>query len=204
VDAGRIGVVPNGADHLDAVAADDSLWQRHALGDRPYLLAVGSANPTKNHAAMQAAFDSLKLANAARLVIAGGGDARVFAAGAPDSGPALRLGRVGDAQLKSLYQHAAGLVFPSIYEGFGLPALEAMACGCPVAAADAAALPEVCGDAALRFDPRSVESIAEAMRALLGDEALRARLRARGLVRAQAFRWDGAASALRAELAGLG
>ena len=212
VTEARIGVVHNGADHLDAVAADDSLVLQHGLADRPFLLAVGSANPTKNHAAMQAAFVSLQLAGSARLVIAGGGDPRVFAGGghppvfaasAPDAGPALLLGRVSDAQLKSLYQHAAGLVFPSTYEGFGLPALEAMACGCPVAAANAAALPEVCGDAALRFDPGSVEAIAAAMHTLLTDAAAAELLRARGLARVQAFHWDAAASTLRAELAGL-
>jgi len=202
----HIGVVPNGSDHLDGVIPDDSVLRRHGLVGVPYLLAVGSANPTKNHTALRAAFAQRPAVDAARLVIVGGADARVFAVGdgagvSAGAGQALQVGRVDDAQLKALYQQAVGLVFPSLYEGFGLPALEAMACGCPVAAADAAALPEVCGGAALLFDPHSVSAIAAAMHTLLSDAGERGRLRARGHARALAFRWDAAAGALLAQLA---
>jgi len=168
----HIGVVPNGSDHLDGVIPDDSVLRRHGLVGVPYLLAVGSANPTKNHTALRAAFAQRPAVDAARLVIVGGADARVFA--------------VGDG---------AG-----VSAGAG-PAREAMACGCPVAAADAAALPEVCGGAALLFDPHSVSAIAAAMHTLLSDAAERERLRALGHTRALAFGWDAAAGALLAQLA---
>jgi glycosyltransferase involved in cell wall biosynthesis len=97
------------------------------------------------------------------------------------------LGHVTAQALASLYRRAQALVFPSLYEGFGAPPLEAMACGCPVACSDGALLPEVCGDAALPFDPRSVESIAGAR--VSGDAGLREQLRRARLDRAQSFTW---------------
>jgi len=99
-------------------------------------------------------------------------------------------GRVDDAALAELYRQAAVMVFPSRYEGFGLPALEAMACGCPVIASDRASLPEVVGDAALRVDPDDVEAMAAALRRVLGDARLRSELRRRGLARAAGLSWD--------------
>jgi glycosyltransferase involved in cell wall biosynthesis len=108
----------------------------------------------------------------------------------------LRLGPVNDRELKALYGAAQALVFPSTYEGFGLPPVEAMACGCPVAAARAASLPEVCGDAALYFDPHRIDSIRDAVQRLLDDAALQDDLRQRGLRRAATFRWPAAARAL--------
>jgi glycosyltransferase involved in cell wall biosynthesis len=107
-------------------------------------------------------------------------------AGIAPAGVEIR-GYVSDEELVSLYQTAAALVFPSLYEGFGQPPLEAMACGCPVAAAATGAVPEVCGDAARLFDPWSVDGIAEAMEDVLGrpDE-----LAARGLARAALFSWE--------------
>jgi glycosyltransferase involved in cell wall biosynthesis len=193
----RLHLVPNGADHLSAVVPDPDILRTLGLADRPFLLAVGSANPTKNLESLAQAFEASGLARQARLVIAGGRNARVFAGGeAPASAGVLRLGHIGDAPLKALYQAAAGLVFPSSYEGFGLPPLEAMACGCPVAASDRASVPEVCGDAARLFDPGSRAELTEAMRSLLEDEGLRATLRARGLARAAGFGWDASAAAL--------
>ena len=98
-----------------------------------------------------------------------------------------RLGSVSSERVASLYRRAACLVFPSLYEGFGLPPLEAMACGCPVAAANAGAIPEVCGDAAVLFDPLDVDSIAAGV--LEADERSR-ELREKGLARAAAFSWE--------------
>jgi glycosyltransferase involved in cell wall biosynthesis len=197
----RIGVLRNGCEHLDDIVADDSMLARHGLADTRFLLAVGSANPSKNLAALVAAYAQLPADAARRLVIAGGGNERVFATGeAPDPPGVVRTGAAGDAQLAALYRHATALIFPSLYEGFGLIPLEAMRCGCPVAAARAAAIPEVCGDAVLYFDPHSVPAIAEAMQRLLSDAALREQLRCAGEQHARGFCWSDAAAVLRAEV----
>lgn len=201
LDPARLGVVPNGCDHLQAVVPDDSVLARHGLAGTRFLLAVASANPTKNLAALVAAYARLPADPMRRLVIVGGANPRVFAESATSDPPGvLRTGPLGDAELKALYGHATAFVFPSMYEGFGLPPLEAMACGCPVAAAQAAAIPEVCGDAALYFDPQSVDAIAAALQRLFTDESLRERLRTAGQARAATFRWSRAAATLRAEL----
>jgi glycosyltransferase involved in cell wall biosynthesis len=97
------------------------------------------------------------------------------------------LGVVSPTELASLYRRAACLVYPSLYEGFGMPPLEAMASGCPVAAADVGAIPEVCGDAAVLFDPTDVDAIAAGI--LEADER-REELSERGLARAARFTWD--------------
>jgi glycosyltransferase involved in cell wall biosynthesis len=207
VDASRFALVPNGADHLDAVEPDDTVLDRHGLRGQRFLLAVGSDNPTKNHAALLAAFAALSDQSGLRLVMAGGRNAAVFADRLHEPVPGVtRIGQVGDAQLKSLYGHALALVFPSLYEGFGLPPLEAMACGCAVAASHAASLPEVCGSAALYFDPLDADSIAAALRRLSGDADLRRSLRAAGARHAAGYPWSASAAALLAALhsAGLG
>ena len=100
------------------------------------------------------------------------------------------LGFVSDDTLAALYRLAAVFVFPSLYEGFGLPPLEAMASGAPVITSNVSSLPEVVGDAALLIDPYDPEAIADAMARVLSDETLRAQLRARGLLRARHFSWE--------------
>jgi glycosyltransferase involved in cell wall biosynthesis len=203
----RWAVVPDGCDHLDAVVPDPSALQRFGLQGRRFLLGVASANPTKNLSRLVEAFGRLCGAPdgsdaAVRLVLVGGRNDAVFAAAVDPSGPprVLRTGPVDDATLKTLYLHARALIFPSLYEGFGLPPLEAMALGCPVVAACAASLPEVCGDAALYVDPTSVESIADGMRRVLDDDALCARLAVAGRARAATMTWAAAAQRLLAAL----
>ena len=102
------------------------------------------------------------------------------------------LGNVPAAELVSLYQRASALVFPSLYEGFGLPPLEAMACGCPVACSNAASLPEICGDAARYFAPDDPAEIARAVGEVLDEPAAWS---ARGIAQAAGFTWDHSAEA---------
>ncbi len=122
---------------------------------------------------------------ALRLLLTGGGHSGETPEGVE------ALGNVSLDELVSLYRRAAALVFPSLYEGFGLPPLEAMACGCPVACSDAASLPEVCGDAARYFSPDDAEGMAEAVAELLDDPAPWVE---RGLARASEFTWERAAA----------
>jgi glycosyltransferase involved in cell wall biosynthesis len=131
------------------------------------------------------------------LAVAGAADPAVFRAGGGPAADAGRiLGRVTDAELRALYENAICLIFPSRYEGFGLPPLEAMTCGCPLVAAHAGAVPEVCGDAALWFDPLRPETLVEALERLLDEEGLAAGMRDAGLKRAALYTWEKAALAL--------
>jgi glycosyltransferase involved in cell wall biosynthesis len=130
-------------------------------------------------------------------VVAGGGTSRAFAASnaAPLSNSVF-LDHVSDATIKALYRSALCLVFPSRYEGFGLPPLEAMACGCPVIVSRAASMPEICGDAALYCDPDRPDTVAASIRLIMTDPVLRAKLIASGRERAQLFSWERSASTL--------
>lgn len=204
VPTAAIGIVPNGSEHLTSTPADATVLDRLQLRGRRFALAVGSANPLKNLAALLQAWQRLPDDDDLRLVVVGGSDAAVFADGAaarqaPD-GRIVHAGVLDDASLKALYQAATLLVFPSLDEGFGLPPLEAMALGCPVVAARAGALPEVCGDAAVYVDPSDGAAIAEAVMRVAGDAELRRQLAAAGRQRAAAFTWPRAAAALLAQL----
>jgi glycosyltransferase involved in cell wall biosynthesis len=205
VKPSALRVLTWGAGHFAELTADESLLSLPALQGRPFFLAVGSANRTKNLRALVQAFSGeLRGLNVA-LVIVGGRNQAVFSDEAFERDAAtdtriLKVGRVSDEQLNSLYQHAVAFVFPSLYEGFGLPPLEAMACGCPVLASNAASMPEVCGDAALYFDPSSTHQIGAAMRRMLDEPALRQQLRLRGAERVKRFTWDAAAAQLMAHL----
>jgi glycosyltransferase involved in cell wall biosynthesis len=174
-----------------AIEPDTAVLEGHGL-DAPFFLYVGSAYPYKNLARLIEAF--ARTDGGYRLVLAGdqedfGGALRERAAAL---GPAERVrftGRVSEAELAALYGAALAYAFVSWSEGFGLPGLEAMAAGVPVVAARAGSLPEVYGDAALYCDPLDVESIASALAEVASDEALRARLVARGRQRAGEFSW---------------
>ena len=156
----------------------------------PYLLHVGSHKPHKNLARLLEALKRVPK------------DVRLLLSGPPDpvtvrhverlalSGRVVFCGLIPEAELPAYYRGALALMIPSLYEGFGLPALEAMACGTPVLASNVTALPEVIGDAGLFVDPHDVESIAEGIRWLVDDSALRERLRMKGLERARQFSWE--------------
>jgi len=201
VDPARTVVVPNGASHLADVAPDRSVLARHGLAPGGYVLAIGSPKRHKNLAAVAAALALLPEPRP-RLAIAGNVHPRgVPAVQVPDD--AVLPGGVNEGELKALYAHALCLAFPSFYEGFGIPPLEAMACGCPALVARTSSLPEVCGDAALYCDPRDPATLADAIARLLREPGLRAELAARGRARAALFTWDAAAARLFGVLADL-
>jgi glycosyltransferase involved in cell wall biosynthesis len=183
--------MPEGGEHILRVPADTAVLAKHGLSPQRYALAVGTRAAHKNLGALRDAA-ALLAARGMTLAVAGAVQAGVFS-GAADAAGARLLGRVTDAELRALYENALCLIFPSRYEGFGIPPLEAMWCGCPVLAARAGAVPEVCGDAALWFDAGGP---AAAVTRLLDEPGLADVLRARGRERAQRYAWDAAARRL--------
>jgi glycosyltransferase involved in cell wall biosynthesis len=163
-DPKKISVIPLGGDHASHSTADPSALQRFGLSGK-YVLAVSSHNPNKNFQRIVRAVSYLNYA--AQLVIAGGHDSRIYRNGLQLPAGVRVLGYVSDAELKSLYENAACFVFASLYEGFGLPPLEAMSCGCPVVLSHAASLPEIFEGVACFCDPYSPEDIARAIQRTL-------------------------------------
>jgi glycosyltransferase involved in cell wall biosynthesis len=171
----------------------------------PYLVYVGNLKPHKNLPRTLAAFSELAERLPHDFLVVGPGDPELLRRTIPARAAARVhfLGVVDDEQLKLTMAHASGLVLASLYEGFGLPPLEAMALGVPVLVAQRASLPEVCGDAALYCDPESVADIARGLDTLLTDEPERARLVERGREHARTFDWDVCAERTTAILAEL-
>lgn len=200
VPGDRIRVIPGGVDERFRPDADvESVRARLGL-ERPYVLAIGDRGPRKNLAALGLAVERLR-ADGIDLIVAGGG--RAHQLGTPPPG-ARDVGYVADEHLPGLYAGARAVVIPSLHEGFGLPALEAMASGTPVVASNRAALPEIVGEAGLQVAPGSVEALATAVMIATSDEELRAHLKAEGLRVARHYTWRRAASALHAELSRVG
>jgi len=178
---------------------------------RPYYVHVGNIKPYKNLGRLIEAFLMVRERVPHDLVIVGQseglitGESQEFFERVKGAADRIHLtGFVSHWELLSLVGHAKALIMPSLYEGFGLPPLEAMAAGVPVAVANVASLPEVCGHAALYFDPLRVEDIAEKLVRIITDTALRAQLTEKGLERSRLFTWDSCAQqtadALRAQL----
>ena len=158
----------------------------------PYLLYVGSRKPHKNLPRLLEAYSIASARRHLRLVLSGNPDRLTL-------GEIARLGLSGevaftdssaDGDLSDIYRGALAFVFPSLYEGFGLPPLEAMACGIPVLTSNICSLPEVVGDAAVLVDPTNVEAIAEGIDRVVSDSTLRGALRQRGFARVARFSWE--------------
>ena len=203
IPAGRIAVVPNGSEHLRRVAADPSALRRLDLESRRFFVFIGSPVPNKNLGLALQAFLRLREADA-RFVIVGAVDGSVFNQGLPALPPgAVVAGRLSDGQIAALLRHARALVFPSLYEGFGIPPLEAMVHRCPVIASDIAPVREVCGDAVLYFDPLDADALCRRMRQALDHPASLQPFVAAGEARVASFSWQRSAQLLLQALAAL-
>jgi len=197
VRSDRIDVVPLG---LGSVRRETPLDEREVrarfdLGERRVLLSLSAKRPHKNLLALIGALARIPAAERPVLVLAGyptahEAELRERAAGEGLAADVRFPEWLSAEELEGLWALAQAFVFPSLYEGFGLPVLEAMARGVPVACSNASSLPEVAGDAALLFDPHDESAIAEALRRLLRDPALRESLRTRGLARVAEFTWQ--------------
>lgn len=200
VRADDVAVIYNGVDQERfRPASEASIRQtREALRLPPrYVLGLGSLEPRKNFRGLLRAWSRAQehLAGSCELVIAGGGGRNFRDVALRTSSPHVRfLGYVPDAHLPALYSGAAAFAYPSVFEGFGLPVLEAMACGTPVVTSTTSSLPEVAGDAAVLVDPLDVEAVAEGIVSAVEERALRRRLRRKGLARARSFTWERAAA----------
>jgi glycosyltransferase involved in cell wall biosynthesis len=197
IDSGGIDVVPLGlgAVRRESPLAEQQVRARFDLGGRRTVLSLSAKRPHKNLAALIGALAKIDADRRPLLLLPGyptwhEQELRERARTAGVERDVRFLGWLSGAELEGLWAIADAFVFPSLYEGFGLPVLEAMARGVPVASSNASSLPEVAGEAALLFDPRDESAIAAALGRLLGDSALVEELRARGLERVRQFTWE--------------
>lgn len=204
--ADKVRVVPCGVDTERFRPADAAETARvraaHHLPAQ-YFLYLGTLEPRKNLVRLIAAYGKLRerFPDAPPLVLAGGKGwqyERIFAAAEKDNvrGHIIFPSYIPSADMAALYSGALAFVFPSLYEGFGMPPLEAMACGCPVLTSNAASLPEAAGNAALLCNPHKTAAIAKGLERMLTDAPLREMLRQRGFKRSAEMSWDNAAEKL--------
>jgi len=186
----KIHVIPNGVGRPFEVQTKvkiDETRKKYDLG-KPYFLFVGTHQPGKNLAGLFEAFE--KLRTPTHILVIAGGKGKVFAEAGQIGNLTRNLGYVPDSDLPALYSGASAVLTTSLYEGSGLTALEAMACGAPVIASHTTSFPEVVGDAALLVNPDHIEEITNAMQRIITDPYLTDSMRERGLQRAAEFTWD--------------
>lgn len=200
--ASKVYVTPLGVDHqrFHPLGEQEEASPLESLASGEYVLAVGTLEPRKNLETLLEAYALLPADVARRypLVVVGqpgwkNAQLKTRLSRLIEQGMVRATGYLPASVLPQLYRHAAAFVMPSRYEGFGLPVLEAMASACPVLLADAASLPEVAGDAALRFHPDDAVELACQLQTVLADQALRANLAAHGVSRAAGFTWGATA-----------
>lgn len=196
VPADRFAVIANAATHIRTTTPDLSALDRFGLRHKGYLLAVGNQSPNKNIGRL---IEAHAKSGAATLpLVVAGGSAPGLSEICPEKRRRVRqLGRVHDSELRALYDGAAGFAFPSLYEGFGIPPVEAMQLGIPVLASRRTALPEVLGKAPLWFDPLSISDMVRVLRAFSElDESGRKKMTELGYRQAAKFSWERSAARL--------
>jgi len=216
VPSDRIHVIHNGLEHQrffpgSREQAQAEMAHRHQL-QKPFFLYIARLeHPGKNHVRLISAFNQFKSATGSdwQLVFGGSdwhGAEAIHAAAqqSPFASDIRMLGFVADEQLPDLYRAAEVFVYPSLYEGFGMPPVEAMACGCPVISSTRGSLGEVVGNAAAIVDPDNIDSISSVLGLLAGDAAVRERFRQAGLARAKQFDWNRTARETLSLYAGVG
>ena len=193
---GKVRAIPHGVSPLfRPLTPNETLASTIPATAQPFLLFVGASDERKNYTTLLAALRILRERGitAPQLLVTGNPTAEFRAladeANARATASVRFVDYVGEETLVALYNRACAFIFPSRYEGFGLPILEAMACGCPVICSNATSLPEVAGDAALQVAPDDAPALADAIATLLTDREMAARLAAAGLVRAREFTW---------------
>jgi glycosyltransferase involved in cell wall biosynthesis len=190
IPAEKIEVVPLGHEHILEILADDHILEKNKLGYRPYLFTVGSQSAHKNFQSVISATNMINNRDF-DVVVAGGTFSNVFQKVNSDSELCeLNLGYVNDQELRALYEHAACFIYISFYEGFGLPPLEAMACGCPVIVSDIPALREVCGDAAVYCQPDNTDDITKNILEVMQNNDLMNKMKLLGIAQAQNYSWE--------------
>jgi glycosyltransferase involved in cell wall biosynthesis len=211
IDPNKVIAIPNGVSqrfqpltNSSELPAEQAVLARYGIV-KPYIFAVGNIHPRKNLGRLLEAYLSLKKSRELTPKMVWGGLQR-WESGTliqrAQSAEVILPGFIAQEDLPTLYRQAEMLVYPSLYEGFGLPPAEAMACGTPVIASNTSSLPEVIGDAGIMVDPTNVEAIAKAMDQLLDDAALRNRLKQVGIERASKFTWEQTAQCLLKALEG--
>jgi glycosyltransferase involved in cell wall biosynthesis len=199
----KIDVAYPGHYGIQSSPAEEGILARNGLTKNRFVLGVSSMSPVKNFVGLAAAHKHLGRQDY-HLVIVGGGNTRIFQdLGRGLASSAVFLGYVSDAELRALYENAACFAYPSYYEGFGLPPIEAMSCGCPVVVSNRAALAEVCGDAALYCDPDDPIDISRKIATVLDDAKLARDLCERGRAHAQRYTYKQCAAKIWSEISRL-
>jgi len=198
IDPAKVHVINHGIDHDNFKVYERTLLDTFSdLYELPkkYVLFVGSIEPRKNLESALLAYNTLPDAfkKEYKFLLAGFSgwhNAKIMEIICQEKGNIIYLGYLPDRELAYLYNVASAFIYPSIYEGFGLPPIEAMACGSPVIVSRTSSLPEICGDAAYYVDPKKITDIAEGIYTVSTNERLRRDLRKKGLKKAQSFNWE--------------